>query len=256
MIWTSRRRGVALGLAATTLLHARTGLTAGLPFAPGERIDWTVHYGGIQAGSAWAEARREGDDWVFQGGCRNAPWYEVVYHIEDALESRWRSTPPGSLSYTTRFREGGFHQDQRMELSTSPFRVSRRQRFKEGWRDWSNEYPSPGTPVEDPLSAFYRVRTCPLEPGAVCEFPVFSGKRTWTFRAQVGPREVGDTALGSLPLLPLSIQSLHQGDLEQKGRILLYVSDDPRHVPVRAVMETNVGRIRAELSGYQEGAVP
>ncbi len=240
---------IATGLLLATLPALAD---AAQPFGPGERIRWSVSYMKVRAGEAWAEVSAgEGGELLISGGARNADWYGRIYTIDDRVDSRWDPLGPGSREYRTRFREGGFHQDQLMSIAPEAIQVDRSQRFDEGWRSWSDEYPGPGEPVEDPTTALYRVRMLPLEDGASYRFPVFSGRETWQLRVQVEPRELLQTALGETPVVPVRLFTKHQGDLEQKGRLVLYLSDDSRRVPVRAIMHTNVGAIRADIISYE-----
>jgi len=222
-----------------------------LPFGPGERVSWDLRYLGLRAGSAWAEvAAGEGGRFVFTGGADNAPWYAAVYSIHDHIESLWDPAGPGSVRYTTRFREGGFHQDQRMEIAADGVVVAREQRFEEGWRRWEDRYPGAGGPVEDPQSAFYRLRLLPLVPGERYRFPVFSGRETWQIEVLVEPRQTLESALGTVPVLPVRLFTRHHGVLEQRGRIVVYLTDDVRRVPVRAILHTNFGAIHADLTSW------
>lgn len=236
----------AAAVALPAVVHGST------PFGPGERIRWTVSYMKVQAGQAWVEVdEAPGGAMLIVGGARNATWYGRFYTIDDEVRSLWNPSGPGSSSYTTRFREGGFHQDQRMVIRPDGIQVERSQRFDEGWRSWVDSYPGPGVAVEDPTTAFFRVRLLPLVSGESYRFPVFSGRETWELRVEVQPRTRLETTLGELAVIPVRVFTLHQGDLEQKGRITLYLSDDSRRIPVRAIMHTNVGPIRADIISYQ-----
>lgn len=234
---------------AAGLCAAPARAEAPLPFGPGERIRWELRYLGVLAGFAWAEVEDAGGGLVrLRGGASNAAWYAAIYTLDDLVESLWDPAGPGSLRYVTRFREGGFHQDQRMEIRAEGVRVARRQRFAEGWREWEDSYPGPGRPVEDPQSAFYRLRLLPLVPGERYRFPVFSGRETWDLDVLVEQPEQIATALGERRVLPVRLFTRHRGQLEQRGRIEVYLTDDPRRLPVRAVLHTNFGAVRADLT--------
>jgi hypothetical protein len=245
----SRLPAITLGAALASLpVEAGTAL----PFGPGERIRWAVSAMGVRAGEAWVEVSAgDGDALIIGGGARNAAWYGRFYTIDDRVRSCWSPEGPGSRAYTTRFREGGFHQDQHMEIGEEAIVVERGQRFSEGWREWTDRYDGPGGPVEDPTSAFFRIRLLPLDSGEHYSFQVFSGRETWELRVRVEPRERLVTALGELWVIPVQLFTRHQGDLEQRGRIVLYLTDDSRRIPVRAIMHTNVGAIRADITSYE-----
>ena len=214
----------------------------------GEFLRWEVSYLGVTGG--FAEARTTADERgmpVTTGNVRNAPWYDSIYTIDDRMRSAW-DPQGGSRTYDTWFREGRFQQDQHMRLSEDGIRVDRRQLGDSGWREWSNDYP-PHPGAEDPVSAFFRMRMMDLD--ETVRFPVFSGRHTWTL--EVVPRErehLRDTPLGAVDTRVVELRTAHEGDLEQRGKFLLWLTDDARQVPVRMVVRTNVGPIRADLVEY------
>jgi hypothetical protein len=178
----------------------------------------------------------------------NAPWYAALYTIDDRVESTWI---PGerSLGYITQFREGGFRQDQVMDLDPAGFVVWRRQ-YKDGeWREWSTPYD--GHPaVEDPVSAIYRARG--MEGEGPWTFPVFSGDKTWTLRVlPLGSEPLKNAYFGRIQTRRFELETAHKGEVEQRGRFFVWVTDDPFRVPVRVVIQSSVGPIRADLVDYR-----
>lgn len=223
-----------------------------LPLAAGEKIHWDVHFGAVKAGTAWAEVRSTGDGLLeLVAGCKSAPWYERVYKVDDEIESLWDPVGMGSRRYRTRFREGGFHQDQVMDFLPSRVKVLRRQEDKEQrWAEKTTEYKTWDGAVEDPQTAFQRLRTLALVSGESYGFPVFSGRKTWKLEVRVAERESMETGLGMLQVIPVHVKTRHKGDMEQRGDLIVYFSDDPRRVPVRVVLPTNLGRVEARIVEY------
>lgn len=259
---------LALGL----LVHPVATWANGLASAPapgatsaslaGERITWSIRYGGVAAGTAWAEAKLEPDGAVvIEGGAKNAPWYGKLYSIDDFVRSTARPEG-GSTRYETRFREGGFHQDQDMRLEPGGFEVWRKQRFGEEWREWTKSYDAhPG--AEDPISAVTRIRLlhdealAPTPLGSGWTFPVFSGEKTWPLIVTVVDREPLETeVLGTVQTRVVELRTEHKGMLEQRGRFWIWLTDDARRIPVRMVVKTNFGAVRADLVAYRPPAVP
>ena len=64
-------------------------------------------------------------------------------------------------------------------------------------------------------------------------------------------RTLGKTPLGTIEVLILELVTAHEGEVEQKGQMQLWVTDDTRRIPVRAIVRTNVGPIRADLVQYR-----
>lgn len=222
----------------------------------GERVTWSIRYAGVAAGTAWAEASAGPDGkLIIEGGAENAPWYGKLYNIDDFVRST--SVPTGgSQRYQTRFREGGFHQDQDMRLGADSFEVWRHQRIDGEWREWTDSYDAhPG--AEDPISAVTRIRLlddddlAPTVMGAGWTFPVFSGQKTWPLIVRVIDHElVTNDVLGTVPVRVVELRTEHEGMLEQRGRFRIWLTDDDRRIPVKMVVKTNFGAIRAELVAY------
>lgn len=213
---------------------------------PGERLHWEVSFAGVAAGTAWSAARAEGDLVVFEGGCRNADWYAPFYTIDDSVKSTWRPGG-GSVRYQTRFREGRFSQDQDMRLLPDGVEVWRRQWIDEAWKEWTDRYgPSPG--AEDPVSALYALRL--LDGEGPWEYPVWSGRKTFSLQVSAGEPITLDTVLGEVAARPYSLVAPHKGEVQQRGGFVVYLTEDARRVPVRAELKANVGTFQADLIGY------
>lgn len=221
----------------------------------GEYLKWEVRYMGVVGGfaEAWT-AQGEDGALVSTGIAQNAPWYGKVYEIDDRVVSTWRPEG-GSDRYSTWFREGGFQQDQDMVFGDESIEVWRHQFFgkkkdrEPGWREWTTPYPAHAG-AEDPISAFFRMRLLDLtEPQA---FPLFSGSETWALEVVPEGRErLTGTALGTIDARVIRLQTRHEGEIEPKGRFTVWVTDDERQIPVRMVVKTTVGPVRADLVSYE-----
>ena len=224
---------------------------AGSPFLlpVGEAMRYEGSIAGIKGGHTWTRVSAgPGGALIIEAGAKSASWYEAIYQVDDYVRSTW--TPgAGSSRYESRFREGNFHQDQDMDLSSAAgFVVIRRQEFDDGWREWSTDYP--GQPyVEDPASAIFQLRQ--LDGEGPWTFPVFSGEGTWELEVALEGREVvKGTPLGDVTCRVLSLQTHHRGGWEQRGAFRVYITDDARRVPLRFVVKSSIGHVRFELVEY------
>lgn len=235
-------------LAALLLAAAATpvsaGPTAAKPIAPiraGERLEWSVSWMGIAAGTAWATTGDLEGAVLFEAGCASAPWLAGLYPIDDHLRSEWRPGV-GSRRYVTRFREGGFQQDQEIDLDGDPIVVARRQLFDDGWRAWDDHHDALPA-VEDPVSAFYRLREEAGPVGERVRYTVWSGRRpsdvlVWTAAAE---------RLGDVEVLRVEVLAEHGGgDLEPK--MTVWLTADADRVPVAAEVRTRAGPVRVALT--------
>jgi hypothetical protein len=210
------------------------------PIEVGERLEWKVEWMGMQAGTAWAELRADGEGYRIEAGCDTSGMAERLYPVHDRLTSRW-SPEEGSRSYVTRFREGGFQQDQWMNFAESGFSVRRTQLYKDGWKTKEDHYAG-SSDVEDPVSAFYRLRTVELLPGITASFPLFTGRRTVSLVA-TGTEQ---TSLSGQSALKVEVSTEHQGDIQ--GRLVVFMSTDGDRLPLQVVVQTKAGPVYATLS--------
>lgn len=225
-----------MGSVLASLLLA--GAAHAAPLEAGERLEWSVQWLGIEAGRAWATLREDGGAWVVEAGCRSAGWLAGLYPIEDALVSEW--TAAGSRRYVTRFREGGFQQDQEMRLGADAFVVARRQLLDGTWRAWEDRYDAvPG--AQDPVSAFYAVRVVAPAVGEGVDFPLWTGRRAVTTRIRTAGREDRD----GVPVLRVEVATASGTDV--RGRMTVYLTDDADRVPVAAVVQTRAGAVDVGL---------
>lgn len=226
------------------------GLAAWAAGGVGETMTWDIHYTGISAATARASTTAgPGGTLAIDTWIKNADWYGSLYTIDDHTRSLW--TPGGgSTRHETRYREGGFRQDQDMRLQPEGFTVWRRQFFREDdeWREWTTPY-DPHPYVEDPITAIYAIRE--LDGAGPWRFPVFSGSATWPLDVKTTERtQLTGTPLGDVDVIVYSLQTRHRGEWEQHGRFLVYLTDDERRIPVKIVIKSSIGAIRADLSGY------
>lgn len=202
----------------------------------GESLRYTAEWMGIVAGEAVAITHKADPGWSTTLTTRSADWLASLYPIDDEVRSEWG--PTGSFRYVTRFREGRFHQDQTMEFSAAGIHVARRQRFEEGWRDWTNDYPAtPG--VEDPLSAVLRLR----DPAAGPTLQVFSGRRVVPILCEAGAVE----SIDGMDARRVELRTQEEGVL--RDRITAWFSVDEARIPVRAVVHTRAGAVTVRLAG-------
>ena len=228
-------------LALVPLLVAAAGAA---PITHGERLEWAVTWMGVSAGSAWAttavDAAAAGADVTFEAGATSAPWLAGLYPIDDHLRSEWRPGA-GSRRYVTRFREGDFQQDQDVRLDGRPITVARSQRFDEGWRTWTDTQAA-GPGVEDPVSAFFRIREEAGPVGERVRYDVWGGRGAKGVEVWTAGVEVVD-GRGALRVEVLTAHT--SGDFESK--MTVWVSDDADRVPLRAEVRTRAGPVRVTL---------
>lgn len=211
------------------------------PIASGERLEWAVSWLGVDAGIAWSTTVAQGAAVLFEAGCQSAPWLASLYPVQDTLRSEW--TPgAGSVRYVTRFREGGFQQDQDMRFGADAVVIARSQLFADGWRSWEKRHKGVVS-VEDPVSAFYRLREEAGPVGERVSYGVWTGRKVEAVQVWTAAAEVYD----GQPALRVEVLAV-RGSEDFEPKMTVWLSDDAARAPLAAELKTRAGPVRATLT--------
>lgn len=196
-----------------------------------ETLRYSVRWLGIEAGVAEVRSEVDGGVRTVTVTSRSAPWLAAMYPVDDRIVSESRVSG-GTLRYRTWFREGAFQQDQDMRFEAGSVEVHRHQLREGAWVD-TDAHGDVVADTEDPVSAFFRIRSAHLGPGPDLIVPVYNGRRTVEVRARCV--EVSD-------LRRVALSGAREGDF--RGAIDLYLDADD--VPVRASVQTRAGPVWLE----------
>ena len=110
--------------------------------------------------------------------------------------------------------------------------------------------------VQDLISAFYFVRTRQLEPGQSFDIPVYEWGELYRVPVSVVERKVIKTVFGKVSAVRLDAIVFGPGRLlGSKGEMSVWLTDDARHVPVKARISYGGGRIDVTLKKMTVGAL-
>jgi Protein of unknown function (DUF3108) len=108
-----------------------------------------------------------------------------------------------------------------------------------------------GNPMLDMISAIYYSRMLPLEVEKRYELSVSDSGLVYKVPFAVTGREIQKTILGKVMCLIVEPEIFGTGRLiEQKGSMTIWMTADARHVPVRAVVRSEYGKIDIKLKSY------
>ncbi len=166
--------------------------------------------------------------------------YTLYYKMDTLLDSTTLLPQRGSVyseeGSRHRFRETRF--DRQARKAFFEMRTTTVMKTESGMSSYE----------QDALSALYVLRALPLKVGDHFTMPVSDGGMNYQVRIDVGPAERVKTAIGDLSALKLrpSIVDAHGAPV---GRNMwLWISDDARHLPVKAQAELAVGSVNLVLS--------
>jgi len=100
----------------------------------------------------------------------------------------------------------------------------------------------------DMISAIYALRALPLAVGQRHEFSVSDSGLVYKIPFLVTAREMQKTVLGKMWCLRIEPEIFGENRLiEQKGEMVIWVTDNDRHTPVRSQIKTQYGKFDIKL---------
>jgi Protein of unknown function (DUF3108) len=241
---------LAAGLAS---LAAGAGLAAACPDAPaltaGEALSYELAWSGITAGRATLTIGGRTE----VGGRLAVPlvadatssrfvdaFYKVRIHAESLLDCRGRY----SHRFVHRAEEGRRRRDRVYTFDVEQQEVRREQAGEETQR-----FPL-ALPAHDPFTTLYEVRTRPLEVGRPLVLETFEGKRRWDVEVQVLRRERVTVPAGTFDTIVVRPLLSFEGVFQQKGELLVWLTDDVHRMPVKMASTVRIGSVTAELTSF------
>ncbi len=218
-------------------------------FGYGEELYYRVGYRFITAGSGMFKIEPKPTD-------RNGiPCYDIrfevaslkslefLYRIRNSYRSLVDVDGIFSWYFEQKNREGNYRKDYTAELN----HMIGKARTSEG------EFPlEPFT--HDIVSAFFYVRTLDLQSmkrGDVIALKNFYEKQTYPLAVRIMGRETIDVSAGRFRCVVVEPLVQEGGLFQHKGRLLIWLSDDERKIPVKVATGILIGTVDVELTGYK-----
>jgi hypothetical protein len=235
--------------AAATLVSVAPVARAGA-FAPGEETVFQVRYLNLPTGEGRIMVgQAEGDVWPVIFQVRTEGIASLV-DIREHLVTYWDVSANLTRGSDLRAYEvGDYHVDSaRFDRVNHRATVSVQ---RNGRRKVDSFAVPPG--VQDLTSAFMWLRLQPLAPGQHLELPVCAGRKHFTLVADVLGREAIETPAGTFQTVKVQVRTALEGKFSTRRDTFMWLSDDTRHVLVRASADFAVGSMVATLKAYRPG---
>jgi hypothetical protein len=217
-------------------------------FGVGEELIFDVNYGFITAGQAmmtiprysWQKGRK---CYEVQFLVKSKPLFDHLYYVRDRYETHIDAEGLFPWKFTQRIREGKYKRDFSARFD------------HEGQKAYTTEgeYPLPPF-TQDVLSAFYYMRSVDfsrLRPGQKMELQNFYKDTTYTLTVVYHRKETVKVGAGTFRTIVLEPIMEEGGLFKASGRILVWLTDDERRIPVQVDAEIPIGSITSELIEYK-----
>jgi hypothetical protein len=217
-------------------------------FRAGESLKFSVRYGIIHAGNAWLEIpevrRYQGHEvYLLLARAESNAFFSRFYKVRERIESYWDRHGRYSRRYTEDRREGKFRQQS--DIVFDPVR-------NEAVYSDGRTFPVPAR-VQDALSAFYYFRTQALPLGGSIVFHYHASRKSQPLQVKVLGRERIETPAGTFNCVGVEPVLKAGGIFKSSGRLVIWVTDDERRMPVLMKSKVAIGSISVELVEARAG---
>jgi len=248
----SRILSASLGLALLTAINLGRGQSPEPPpFAPGETLTYDVDWAIFAAGQVVATLEDPGKNGhapsKIAASARSQGFVSLLFKVHDDFDSYFDPQTFCSQWISKKVIENSRHREFNIT-----FNHARGVAIQEE-RDLNNpkappkhtENKIPGC-VEDIVTAFYFLRHQNFHVGQDIHMALNDGGETHEVTIEVQAREQLQTPVGNrfaYRLEPRIFGTLYK----KKGRLLVWMSDDPQHLPLRIRMSISVGSFTGNL---------
>lgn len=171
--------------------------------------------------------------------------FDKIYPVRDRFISYMDAETLQSWFFEKHLREGKFRSDQVVQMD--------HQSGVALYHDGKEVEFTPG--AFDVISAFYFVRTMPLEVGKEYFLDAHSDKKNYPIRVKVIERERVEVDAGTFDCLVVEPTLKSGAFFKNDGNLRIWLTDDERRVPVLMKSKIPVGSIAAELVSIERGVV-
>jgi len=218
------------------------------PFQAGESLRFSVQYGFIHAGTAWLEVPELTDwnghpSWRLVARAESNGFFDKMYKVRNRIESLWDQENRFSWRYFEDRHEGRYTANDTIVFEPDSLQM----RYKNG-----QAYPVPG-PVQDALSSFYLTRFQALPVGGQISFEYHASRKTAPMEVRVLGREKVKTPAGRFQCVVVEPKLKAGGIFKNKGRLVIWLTDDERRMPVLMKSKVMIGSVKVVLQEITPG---
>ncbi len=232
-----------------------------VPFMHGEELTFTGTWMNISVGTGVmtveTDATFDGKPAIrLKADVKSNARFSLFFSIEDAGESWIDPVELHSLGFVSDQQEGNISDYQRWVIDNDKGVATRhrtRRKADGPVQRTEKDYPLTHTHVQDPASMVYFFRAFDLKVGQKLESKVFVSRKVWDLEVSVVGKETVKVPAGTFECLKVKPKVSLDGQVQKKGDMTIWVTDDSRKMPVKIVSEVPLGKVNLTLTKYKEG---
>ncbi len=218
-------------------------------FGVGERLEFSISYGPITAGSAVMEVKeitRYNNHKCFRliSTAKSNKFFSFFFKVDDKVESLMDVYGLYSLRFEKHLREGKYRADKYVDFDQEQHLA-----FVAGDTIPIQEY------VQDALSSLYYVRTIALRVGNSVFVENHSDEKNYSLEVKVLKREKVKVPAGEFDCLVVEPILRASGIFKHTGELTVWLTNDKFKMPVLMKSKVAVGSIASKLEKYTQGEI-
>ena len=218
-------------------------------FKVGENLSFIIRYGMIKAGSSTMSIpktviRNGNECFKIQTDASSSSFFSAFFKVRDQVISYMDKDGLFSWGFEKHLREGNYSSDRYVDYDQV-----------NGWAV-TNKKDSLQIPpcVQDILTSLYYIRTQKLEVGKSLFLDNHADNKLYPLEVKVHKKETIVVKAGIFDCIVVEPILRASGIFKSKGRLLVWLTDDERKIPVQMKSKIIIGYITAELK-KMEGLV-
>ena len=241
---TEIAEGVSLAGASGEVLPAPAR-----PIRAGEYLKFSVRYGIISAGYAYLEIPevrkwRGRPVYTLVARAESNNFFSAFYKVRNRIESFWDTTGYYSRRFYENRREGGYREQNEIVFD-----------YERGEAVYAKDGQAIPIPpqCQDALSSFYYTRTQALPLGGSVIFDYHASHKSQPIEVRVLGRQHVETPAGAFDCVVIEPILRAAGIFKNQGRLVIWLTDDERRMPVMMKSKVTIGSISVVLTEARPG---
>lgn len=224
-------------------------LRAGYDF-PRQTLRYEAEYHFVTAGLATLRIERDGNQEHVAGTADSTGVIALLFRVQDRLNSYLDAQSLCSNKLVKHTEEGSHARETIITFDYKTGKAVLQEKNLKNAQSKRTENDIPGC-VTDILSGILYVGSLPLEKDATYNIPLNDGGKTVTIRAHVEGKEKIKTPAGTFDTVRVGPEGDYSA-LRNRGRVLVWYSDDARHLPIQMQARMWWGTLTVYLAGIDK----
>ncbi|MEO6287413.1 MAG: DUF3108 domain-containing protein [Dyadobacter sp.] len=222
-------------------------------FCTGERVEYRVHYGFINAAEAKVEVGKN-VSMINNRPCfrvnvtgRTVGAFDLISRVRDTWRSYIDTTAILPHMFERQIQENKYRKEEKIFFNHS------KDQAVSSIKDETKTFNVPNN-IHDIISGYFFLRTINFEKvteGEIIEVPTFFDGQVYKLRVRYVGRDVIKTKFGKTKVLRLNPLIPDNKFFKDEGAMRLWVSDDSNKIPLKAEVELKIGSLEMDLKSYK-----